>query len=72
MLESGSAMSETELKTEECAPKLKAAPTQVTVFVERTCAGACGKVMERVHQSTIGLCVSNQESLKQSDDQGLQ
>ena len=64
MLESGSATLETELKIEEWAPKLKSAPTQVTVFVERTCAGACGKVMERVHQSTIGLCVSNQDSPK--------
>ena len=59
-----SATFEVELKAEECAHKLKVAPPHVTVFVEDTRAGVCGKMMEWLHQSIIRLCVSNQESLK--------
>ena len=55
-------MLEIELKPEECGTKLKAAPTQVTGWGVVIHIGVCEKMMERLHQSTIRFCVSNQDS----------
>ena len=59
-----SAMWETKLESEECATKLKAASTQVTLWGVVTRVGVCENVMEWLRQSTVGLCVSNQDSPK--------
>ena len=67
-----STMWATELESEECATKLKAAPTQVTLWGVVTRVGVCENVMEWLRQSTVGLCVSNQDSPKTIGCRGVQ